>query len=112
MEVLATRAMRLRARERRKLHQIEEGLRRDDPGLDALLTGRPPPPRRRTPRAPAIWVLAAYLVPPALVLAGLLLHAAGLVLGGVVLCPFIPVITWLVIRRHLIHREPSHRRKP
>jgi hypothetical protein len=104
-------AMGLPARERRKLHQIEEGLRRDDPGLDTLLAGRPPPPRR-TPRAPAVWVLAAYLVPPALVLAGLLLHAAWLVLGGVVLCPFIPVISWLLIRRHLIHREPGHRRGP
>jgi hypothetical protein len=111
MEVLAMRAMRLHTKERRKLRQIEEDLRQDDPGLDALLSGRPSP-RRRTPRAPAVWVLAAYLVPPALVVAGLLLHVTWLVLGGVVLCPFIPVITWLLIRRHLIHGGPGHRRKP
>jgi Protein of unknown function (DUF3040) len=111
MEVLATRAMRLHAKERPKLHQIEEDLRKDDPGLDTLLAGRPPP-RRRVARAPAVWVRAPYLVPPALFLTGLLLHATWLVLGGVVLCPFIPVLTWLLIRRHLVHGVPSHRRKP
>ena len=103
--------MRLHATERRKLHQIEAGLRKDDPGLNTLLTGPPPPPRRAA-RAPAVWVMAPYLVPPALFVAGLLLHATWLVLGGVVLCPFIPVLTWLLIRRHLIHRVPSHRRGP
>jgi len=111
MEVLATTAMRLHAKERRKLHQIEEDLRKDDPGLDTLLAGRPLP-RRRAARAPAVWVMAPYLVPPVLFLAGLLLHATWLVLGGVVLCPFIPVLTWLLIRRHLVHGVPSHRRKP
>src|SRR5205814_1517771 len=78
---------------------------------DLLLAG-PRPPRRRAARAPAVWVMAPYLVPPALFVAGLLLHATWLVLGGVVLCPFIPVLTWLLIRRHLIHRVPSHRREP
>jgi hypothetical protein len=107
MEILA---MRLHATERRKLHQIEAGLRKDDPGLDTLLAGRPP--RRRAARAPAVWVMAPYLVPPALFVAGLLLHATWLVLGGVVLCPFIPVLTWLLIRRHLVHGVPSHRREP
>jgi hypothetical protein len=111
MEVLATKAMRLHAKERRKLHQIEEDLRKDDPGLDTLLAG-PPPPRRRAPRAPAVWVMAPYLVPPALFLAGLLLHATWLVLGGVVLCPFIPVLIWLLIGRHLVHGVPSRHRKP
>jgi DUF3040 family protein len=105
------RAMRLHAREQWKLHQIEDDLRRDDPGLDTLLAGRPPPCRRAA-RAPAVWVMAPYLVPPALFLTGLLLHATWLVLGGVVLCPFIPVLTWLLIRRHLVHGEPSHCRKP
>jgi hypothetical protein len=108
MEILA---MRLHATERRKLHQIEAGLRKDDPGLDTLLAG-PPPPRRRAARAPAVWVMAPYLVPPALFVAGLLLHATWLVLGGAVACPFIPVLTRLLIRRHLIHRVPSHRRGP
>jgi hypothetical protein len=108
MEILA---MRLHATERRKLHQIEAGLRKDDPGLDTLLAGRPPP-RRRAARALAVWVMAPYLVPPALFLTGLLLHATWLVLGGVVLCPFIPVLTWLLIRRHLVHGVPSHRRTP
>jgi hypothetical protein len=51
MEVLATRAMRLHAKERRKLHQIEEDPRKDDPSLDTLLAGRPPPAGARpTPR--------------------------------------------------------------
>jgi len=108
MEVLA---MGLHARERRKLRQIEEDLREDDPGLDTLLAGRPPS-RRPAARAPAVWVLASYLVPPVLFLAGLLLHATWLVLGGVVSCPFIPVLTWLLIRRHLVHGVPSRRRKP
>jgi hypothetical protein len=108
MEVLA---MGLHGKGRRKLRQIEEELRKDDPGLDTLLAGRPPP-RRRAPRVRAIWVLAVYLVPPALALAGLLLHATWLVLVGVVPCPFIPVLTWLLIRRHLVHGVPSHRRKP
>ena len=111
MEILATRAMRLHAKERRKLHQIEAGLRKDDPGLDTLLTGPPPPPRRAA-RAPAVWVMAPYLVPPALFLTGLLLHATWLVLGGVILCLFIPVLTRLLIGRHLVHGVASHRRKP
>jgi DUF3040 family protein len=105
------RAMRLHARERRKLHQIEADLRKDDSGLDTLLAGRAPP-RRRAHRARADWVLVAYLVPPALVLAGLLLHANWLVLGGVVLCPLIPVMIWLMIRRRIIHGGSSHCRKP
>ena len=104
-------AMRLHARERWKLHQIEDDLRRDDPGLDTLLAGRPPP-RRRASRAPAVWMMAPYLLPPALFLTGLLLPATWLVLGGVVLCPFIPVLTWLLIRRHLTHGVPSHRHEP
>ena len=108
MKVLA---MGLHVKERRKFRQIEEDLRKDDPGLDTLLAGRPPP-RRCAPRAWAVWVLAACLVPPALALAGPLPHATWLVLAGFVPCPFIPVITWLLIRRHLIHGEPSHPRKP
>jgi hypothetical protein len=111
MEILATRAMRLHAKERRKLHQIEEDPRKDDPGLDTLLAGRPPP-RRRAAHAPAVWVMAPYLVPPALFLTGLLLHATWLVLGGVILCLFIPVLTRLLIGRHLVHGVASHRRKP
>ena len=114
MEVLA---MRLHARERWKLRQIEEALRKDDPGLDALLAGRPPPrQQRRSPRARAVWWLAAYLVPLALVLAGviagLLLHATWLVVAGAISCLFIPVMTWLLIRRHVIRGGPSHCRKP
>jgi hypothetical protein len=111
MEVLATRAMGLHAKERRKLRQIEEGLRRDDPGLDTLLAGRPPP-RRRPTHAPAVWVLAAYLVPPALVVAGLLLHATWLVVAWVAVCPFVSTIAWLLIRRRFVRGVPSHRREP
>lgn len=100
MEVLA---MGLHPRERRKLRQIEEALRRDDPGLDTLLTGgkerRRNVPRARAAGVPVAWVLAAYLVPPALVTAGLLLGAIWLVVVGAVLCPFVPVLGWLLIRR-------------
>jgi hypothetical protein len=100
MEVLA---MGLRARERWKLRQIEEALRRDDPGLDTLLTGEQErgriAPRVSTAGAPAVWVLAAYLVPPALLTAGLLLDALWLVVVGAVLCPLVPVFGWLLIRR-------------
>jgi hypothetical protein len=103
--------MRLHAKERRKLHQIKEDPRKDDPSLDTLLAGRPPP-RRRAAHAPAVWVMAPYLVPPALFLTGLLLHATWLVLGGVILCLFIPVLTRLLIGRHLVHGVASHRRKP
>lgn len=103
--------MRLHTWERRKLQQIEDDLRQDDPGLDTLLAGRPPP-RRRGAGAPAFWVMAPYLMPPALILTGLLSHTTWLVLGGVVLCPFIPVLTWLLIRRHLVHGVAGHRRKP
>ena len=111
MEVLATRAMRLHAKGRRKLHQIEEDPRKDDPSLDTLLAGRPPP-RRGAAHAPAVWVMAPYLVPPALFLTGLLLHATWLVLGGVVLCPFIPVGTWLLIQWHSVKEGRSHCREP
>jgi len=103
--------MRLHARERWKLHQIEDDLRKDDPSLDTLLAGRAPP-RRRAARALAVWVMVPYLVPPTLFLTGLLLHATWLVLGGVVLCPLIPVIIWLMIRRRIIHGGSSHCRKP
>lgn len=103
--------MRLHAKERRKLHQIEEDPRKDDPSLDTLLASRPPP-RRGAAHAPAVWVMAPYLVPPALFLTGLLLHATWLVLGGVILCLFIPVLTRLPIGRHLVHGVASHRRKP
>jgi Flp pilus assembly protein TadB len=112
MEVLATRAMGLAARERLKLRRIEEGLRADDPGLDTLLADGPP---QRGPalRLPAAGVLAVYLVPAVLVLAGLVLHATWLVLGGVVACPFVPVLSWwLLIRRRLVRGVPGHRRGP
>lgn len=114
MEALA---MGLHVRERRKLRQLEESLRRDDPGLDALLAGRSPPDSQRAPpgtpapRRPAVWLLAGYLVPPVLLIAGLVLHTTWLIVAGAIPCPLIPVIAWLVIRRHLIHRGPSHCRK-
>ena len=111
MEVLATGAMGLDARKRLQLRRIEEGLRADDPGLDTLLADGPP---QRGPalRPPAAGVLAVYLVPAVLVLAGLALHATRLVLGGVVACPFVPVLSWLLIRRRLVRGVPGHRRGP
>ena len=103
--------MGLRSTERLKLYRIEEGLRADDPGLDALLAGGPP---RRGPdlRSPVAGVLAGYIVLPALVLAGLVLHVTWLVVAGIAVCPFVPVIAWLVIRRHYVRGWTSHRREP
>jgi Protein of unknown function (DUF3040) len=118
---MEVRAMGLHARERWKLRQIEEALRKDDPGLDTLLAGRPPPrkqaPRRRAPRAMTTWVLAAgvlvaYLVPPALLAAGLALPATWLLVAGGALCPLIPIGAWLLIRRRSRRGEPSHSGKP
>ena len=103
--------MGLDATERLKLRRIEEGLRADDPGLDALLADRPP---HRGPalRSLAAGVLAGYLVPPALILAGLVLHVAWLVVAGVAVCVFAPVIAWLVIRRHFVRGSTRRSREP
>jgi hypothetical protein len=103
--------MGLPAAERLKLRRIEEGLRRDDPGLDALLAGGRLP-GRRAPAARAGWVLAGYLVAPALVLAGLVLHAAWLVAAGVAACPCIPVLAWLLIRRRSAPGRAGHPGEP
>jgi hypothetical protein len=86
----------LHARERRKLRQIEEGLGKDYPGLDALLRGG----GRPASRARVGVALAGYLVLPALLAAGLVSHVTWLVVTGAVLCPLIPVIAWLTISRH------------
>jgi hypothetical protein len=103
--------MGLHATERLKLRRIEEGLRADDPGLGALLAGGP---SRRGPalRPPAALVLAGYIVPPALVLAGLVLHVTWLVVAGVAACPFVPVIASLVIRRQFDRGWTRHSREP
>jgi hypothetical protein len=108
LEVLA---MGLRSTERLKLRRIEEDLRADDPGLDALLAGRPP---RRGPslHPPAAGVLAGYIVPPALVLAGLVLDVTWLVVAGVAVCPFVPVIAWPKIRRHFVRGWTRRSREP
>lgn len=114
--------MGLHVRERRRLRQIEESLRRDDPGLDALLAGRSPPcqpapPGRPAFRAPSAGVLVvagvlvAYVVTPALLIAGLVLGTTWLMVAGAILCPLIPAIAWLLIRRHSILRGLSHCRK-
>ena len=103
--------MGLNATERLKLYQIEKGLRADDPGLDARLAGGLP---RWGPalRPQAAGVLAGYLVPPALVVAGLVLHVTWLVVAGVAVCPFIPVIAWLVVRRHFVRGWTRYSREP
>jgi hypothetical protein len=103
--------MGLHSTERWKLRQIEEALRADAPGLDALLA-RGPAPRRTALHAPAAGVLAGYIVPAALVLAGLVLDITWLVAAGVVACPFIPVITLLLIRRHVIRGWTRHSHEP
>jgi Protein of unknown function (DUF3040) len=107
--------MGLPAAERLMLRRIEEALRRDDPGLDAFLAGGRPPgrtpgrtPGRRASRARAVWVLAGYLVPPVVVLAGLVLHAAWLVAAGAAACPCIPVLAWLLIRRRPARGRAGH----
>ena len=103
--------MGLHGTERLKLRQIEEGLRADAPGLDALLAGGPAP-GRPTLRALAVGVLAGYIVPPVLVLAGLVLDITWLAVAGIVACPFIPVITWWLIRRHFIRGWTRHSDEP
>jgi len=113
MEVLA---MGLHPRERWKLRQIEVVLRKDDPGLDALLAGRRllrrPVLRAQPAGLQLIWLLLAFLVPVALLVAGLVLDITGLIVAGVVLCPFAPVITGLLIRRRSVDEGPSHCREP
>jgi Flp pilus assembly protein TadB len=94
MEVLA---MRLHARERRKLRQIEEALRKDDPGLDALLVGRPPGRPALRHKTAVLW--AIYLVPPVLIALGLALHVIALVVAGAMAAPLVPVTAWSLIRR-------------
>jgi hypothetical protein len=112
MEVLA---MGLHPRERWKLRQIEVVLRKDDPGLDTLLAGRRPPRRpalrARSARLQLVWLLMAFLVPVALLVAGLVLGTIWLIAAGAVLCPFIPVLTWLLIRRHSVDEGPSQGRE-
>jgi hypothetical protein len=108
--------MGLHPRERWKLRQIEVVLRKDDPGLDTLLAGRRPRRRLALRARPArlrrVWLLIAFLVPVAPFVAGLVLDATWLIVAGAVLCPFIPVITWLLIHRHAVDKGPSHCREP
>ena len=108
MEVLA---MGLHPRERWKLRQIEVVLRRDDPGLDTLLAGQRSP-RRPALRAQSAWLVLAFLGPVAVLVTGLALHTTWLIVAGAVLCPFIPVITWLLTRCHSVDEGSSHCRKP
>jgi Flp pilus assembly protein TadB len=108
MEVLA---MGMHPRERWKLRQIEVVLRKDDPGLDMLLAGRRPR-RRPALRAPLVGLMLAFLVPVAALAVGLVLYTAWLIVAGAVLCPFIPVVTWLLMRRHRVDDGASHSRKP
>lgn len=103
--------MGLDATERLKLRRIEEGLRADDPGLDALLAGGPPG-RGSALRPPAAGVLAGYIVPPVLVLTGLVLHVTWLIVAGIAVCPFVPVIAWLLIRRHFVRGWTRRSREP
>jgi DUF3040 family protein len=108
--------MGLHPRERWKLRQIEAVLRRDDPGLDRLLAGRRPL-RRPVPGAHAArlqlaCLLVAFLVPVALLVTGLVLSITWLIVAGAVLCPFSPLITWLLIQWHSVKEGPSHCREP
>jgi len=113
MEVLA---MGLHPRERWKLRQIEAVLRKDDPGLDTLLAGRRPPRRSalraQSARLQLIWLLLAFLVPIAALIAGLVLGITWLMGVGAVLCPLSPVIAWLLLRRHSVDGGPSHCHEP
>jgi hypothetical protein len=101
--------MGLHVRERRKLRQIEERLRKDYPGLDTLLRGGG---GRLASRARVAGALAGYLVFPALLVAGLVSHVTWLVVTGAVLCPLTPVIAWLTISRHFTEWGAGHGRRP
>jgi hypothetical protein len=103
--------MGLHVRERRKLRQIEESLRRDDPALHTLLAGQSSR-QPSSPRTWVAWVMTAYLVPPALLTAVLVLDAIWLVVAGSILCPFVPVLGSVLIRRRSIRRGRSHASKP
>jgi Flp pilus assembly protein TadB len=107
MEVLA---MGLHVRERRKLRQLEEALRKEDPGLDTLLAGWPPPGRSALRHNTAV-LWAIYLVPPALIALGLVLHVMALVVAGAVAAPLVPVIAWSLIRRRFPSRRHDHLRR-
>ncbi|HTR92424.1 MAG TPA: DUF3040 domain-containing protein [Trebonia sp.] len=113
MEVLA---MGLHPRERWKLRQIEVVLRKDDPGLDTLLAGRRllrrPVLRAQSARLQLVWLLTAFLVPVAALVTGLVLGITWLIVAGAALCPFSPVIAWLLLRRHSVDEGPSHCREP
>jgi hypothetical protein len=113
MEVLA---MGLHPRERWKLRQIEVVLRQDDPGLDRLLAGqrplRRPALRAQSARLQLIWLLMAFVVPVAALVAGLVLRITWLIVAGAVICPFSPVIARLLIRRHSVDEGPGHCREP
>ena len=113
MEVLA---MGLHPRERWKLRQIEVVLRKDDPALDTLLAGRRslrrPALRARQVRRQLLFLLVAFLLPVASLVAGLVLDTTWLIVAGAVLCPFAPVVTGLLIRRYSVDEGPSHCREP
>ena len=113
MEVLA---MGLHPRERWKLREIEVVLRKDDPGLDALLAGRRSLRRPALRAQPAtlqlIWLLMAFVVPVAALVAGLVLHITWLIVAGAVLCPLSPVIARRLIRRHSVDEGPGNCREP
>jgi len=103
--------MGLHVRERRKLRQLEEALRKEDPGLDTLLAGRPPPGRSALRHKTAV-LWAIYLVPPVLIALGLVLHVMALVVAGAVAAPLVPVTAWSLIRRCFLSRRHGHLRRP
>ena len=70
----------------------DPSLRKEDPGLDTLLAGRPPPGRSALRHKTAV-LWAIYLVPPVLIALGLVLHVMALVVAGVEALPEVSTTT-------------------
>ena len=68
--------------------------------------------RAQSARLQLVWLLLAFLLPVALLIPGLVLDITWLIVAGAALCPFAPVITGLLIRRHSVDEGPSHCREP
>jgi Flp pilus assembly protein TadB len=79
--------MSLLPREQHVLREIERSLTLSDPGLAARLSGRVSTHRRLV-----VAVVGAYLIAPALIVAGLVLHTLLMLDAGIVLAALTPLL--------------------